>query len=281
MRKRRMRPGNPSASLVVRPLVGDISPDLFHSLLERGSRDRSGLFIAEGFRALHAAVRYGAPVAGLAVCKELLHSADARFLVRGLVDLGCPIVRLNKGVFTGLAHASEPQGVLLALRQNWQPLPQKVSKRDLWLGVENIRTPGNLGTLLRSAQAAGATGLMVFGPPRDRADPWDPGCVRASMGSLFALKVIQTSHQSFRKWHGRYEMRVLGADGEATTDYRKVSFRKPTLVMLGEERKGLSEAQRATCDAFVKIPMCHGVDSLNIAMAGTLLVYQAMGQRGA
>jgi RNA methyltransferase, TrmH family len=274
-----MRQSNPSASFAVCPPAGDLTVELFQSLQDRRFRDRNGLFLAEGFRALHAVVAHGARVAGLAVCRELLHSSEARLLIKRLQDSGCPTVKLSQPRFQELARAAEPQGVLLAIRQEWRPLPEQITKRDLWLGVENIRSPGNLGTLLRSAHAVGARGLMVFGPPRDRADPYDPGCVRSSMGSLFAMDVVQTNHQAFRKWPLRNEIRVLGADGGSATDYRRISYQKPTLLMLGEERAGLSEGQMGSCDGFARIPMYPGPDSLNLATAGTVLLYEIYNQR--
>lgn len=120
---------------------------------------------------------------------------------------------------------------------------------------------------------------MVIGPPRDRADPYDPMVVRASMGSLMAMNIIATNHQVIRRWPCRYETRIIGADGGAATDYRRLDYRKPTILMLGEERSGLSNAQRTTCDGFARIPMAKGVDSLNVAMAGTLLLYEAVRER--
>ncbi|MBC8066245.1 MAG: RNA methyltransferase [Chlorobia bacterium] len=267
------------ASLALCPLNGDLTFDLLQSLTDRSVRDRHGFYLAEGFRALHSAVSNKAPIAALAICRELLHSTEARRIVQDLKSQGCPVLNLTRSQFEDLARAPEPQGVILLLRQQWQPLPGSVRRKDLWLGIEQIRTLGNLGTLLRSAHAAGATGLMVFGPPRDRADPYDPLVVRASMGSLFALQIISTSHQAIRRWPRRYEIRIIGADGGASTDYRRLDYRKPALIMLGEERQGLGDAQRATCDAFVHIPMVKGVDSLNLAMAGTILLYEAHRQR--
>jgi len=99
------------------------------------------------------------------------------------------------------------------------------------------------------------------------------------MGAIFAMRHVATSHGSFRDWRCRAQVQVLGATGEAAEDYRLKSYRAPTVLLLGNERSGLSEAQRATCDAFIKIPMAAGIDSLNVAMAGTVLLYEAFNQR--
>lgn len=274
-----MRQSNASASLVLPSLHRELTLDLLHSLSDRAERDRLQLYTAEGFRALHSAIAHKAPLAGLAVCRELLHSSEARRAIQDLRARGTPFLHLTRTQFESLTKAPDPQGVILVLNQRWKSLPPKVKRGDVWLGVERIRTPGNLGTLLRSAQAAGATGLMVIGPPRDRADPHDPAVVRASMGSLWSLDIIATNHQALRRWPCRYETRVIGADGGAATDYRRLDYRKPTILMLGEERSGLSEAQRITCDCFARIPMAKGMDSLNLAMAGTLLLYEAVRTR--
>ena len=274
-----MQRNNPLASLDLAPHNGDLSFTFLQSLAERQTRDLQGRYLAEGFRALHAAIAQQAPITGLAICRELLHSTEARYAIQNLRSQGIKTLNLTRTQFEQLARAPEPQGVILVLKQQWQPLPSTVKRKDLWLGVEHIRTPGNLGTLLRSAHAAGANGLIIIGPPRDRTDPYDPVVVRASMGSIFALDIISTTHQAIRRWPCRYETRILGADGAADTDYRKLDYRKPTILMLGEERQGLSEAQRTTCDTFARIPMAKGVDSLNLAMAGTLLLYEAVRSR--
>lgn len=267
-----MRSNAASAS----PLQGLLTPEFVSSLRDRDRRDRYGLFLAEGLRFLCTAVDTGYPISGLVVCRKLLHGALAHTLIR---RAGVPTLELSEAEFVRLSAAEEPQGVLLILRQAWHPLPQRVGPRDIWLGVERIRTPGNLGTLMRSASAVGATGVMVFAPARDRADPFDPSCVRASMGSCFRMRVVGTTHREFRSWRHRHELMVVGADGGADRDYRQVKYRRPVLLMLGNERDGLSEEQLNTCDGFMRIPMVGEVDSLNVAMAGSVLLYEAWSQR--
>lgn len=111
------------------------------------------------------------------------------------------------------------------------------------------------------------------------ADPFDPQSVRASMGSIFAHRMIRTTHASFRKWARRGDLSVVGASPEAQTDYRSVTYRRGVVLMLGHERSGLSDGQRNTCDRMVRIPMVGSPDSLNLAMAGTLMLYEVLNQR--
>jgi RNA methyltransferase, TrmH family len=273
-----MRPDRSPLPIVVSSLGLRLSPDLIHQLREREFRDRHSLFFATGTRFLVRAVDNGCAFAGLLVCRSRLNPVTGT-IVKRIRDAGTPVVDISPREMDLLSGSTEPQATLSVHPQLWQELPARVSRQDLWLGLESIRTPGNLGTLLRSAEAAGATGIFGFGRPSELPDPFDPAAVRASMGSLFALRFVRTSHREFRKWKLRYELKVIGADGAAGTDYRAVSLRRSTLLLLGHERSGLSDAQRATCDGFVKIPMDGSVDSLNLAMAGTVLLFEARNQR--
>ena len=276
--------------LVVRP-VPDLSFELVKTLHQRAARDARGLFLAEGARFLSAAIENGAAFAGMVVCPTRLASAPSRDLVTRLERAGVPRLRASPEEYRALSpgtsdageNAAAGQGVLMLLHQRWEPLPERPGRRDLWIGVESVRTLGNLGTLLRSGDAAGATGLVVFdraeGGSPTGVDPYDPAAVRATMGSLFAHRLVRTTHRAFRRAPGRRGLLVLGSTPEATQDYREPDLRRPVVLMLGDERKGLSEGQRATRDGFVRIPMVGAPDSLNLAMAGTLMLYEALNQR--
>jgi TrmH family RNA methyltransferase len=274
-----MRPEASPRPIVVRPFSGEFSLELVHSLRERRVRDSTGLYIAEGVRFLAAATDAAAPLVGLVTCPRLMSGALPFTIVNRAKKSGCPVLTCTDEEFRELSLANDGQGVLMVLRQRFEELPQQVRRDDLWIGVESILSPGNLGTLLRAGEAAGATGLMVFGNAMERADPFDPATIRATMGSIFAHRYVATTHRDFRRWNRRYEVTVVGATAEAQTDYRSLSYRRPTVLMLGHERSGLSDAQRKTCDAFVRIPMRGRPDSLNVAMAGTLLLYEALNQR--
>lgn len=271
--------------VVARP-IPDLSPDLLLALRGRAERDARGLFLAEGARFLIAALDHGAPFAGIAVCPHLLRGCALREDVVRVERAGVPLIRLSPKAYARASPgtpdgAAAGQGAILVLRQAWEPLP-KPADADLWIGVETVRSGGNLGTLLRSGHAAGATGLVVFdrceGGTETGADPHDPSAVRATMGSLFAHRLVRTTHRAFRRW-ARGRVAAFGATAEGAVDYRLADYRRPALLMLGDERKGLSEGQRATCGTLVRIPMLGAADSLNLAMAGTILLYEAHNQR--
>ena len=182
--------------------------------------------------------------------------------------------------FTQLGFSPEPQGLALVLKQPWLHLDQvRLNGPSTWLGIESSRNPGNLGTILRAAKACGAEGLMVFGNRGQTADVFDPQVIRASMGAALQLRFVRTTYRELERWSYRSEIRVIGADAAGTLDYRQVKFRRPVLIMLGDERSGLSPGQTAACDVFARLPMARGVDSINVAMAATVLLYEAYGQK--
>lgn len=271
--------GKSARSFAVRADLGAPTPDLIRALRERPARDSTGLFAVEGIRFLSSALDAASEVSGLLVCPRLLTNPTGQTLVRRLRTAGTPTLEVDPATFRELAHAPEAQGVIATLPLRWEALPERVARNDLWLAVDTIRSPGNVGTLLRAGEAAGATGLMVFDPRATGPDPHDPLTLRATMGSLFAMRLVRTCHQSFRSWTHRYELTVVGATGDSPVDYRGITYRRPTVLMLGDERSGLSEAQRRTCDATVRIPMHGRGDSLNVAMAGTILLFEVRNQR--
>jgi TrmH family RNA methyltransferase len=236
------------------------------------------------------AIEHQAVLAGLVFCPYGL-TGGAKELVTDLERAGLPLLRVSRseygrlspGTSTAGENPAAGQGVLLLLRQAWEPLPLETASTDCWIGVESVRSPGNLGTLLRAGDASSATGLIVFdrceGGSESGADPYDPSAVRATMGSLFAHRFVRTTHRAFRVWARAKGVRAIGATGEATTDFREAEYRGPVVLMLGDERKGLSEGQRKTCHDVVRIPMVGSSDSLNLAMAGTLMLYEAFRQR--
>lgn len=271
--------GNSARPFDVRAELGAPTPDLIRALRDRPAREATGLFAVEGIRFLSTAIDAASEVHGLLVNPQLLTNPAGQAMVRRLRAAGTPTTVVDPPTFRDLSQAPEAQGVIALLPLRWQPLPEQIGRHDLWLAVDTIRSPGNVGTLLRAGEAAGATGLMVFDPRATGPDPHDPVVLRATMGSLFAMRLVRTCHQAFRKWSHRYELTVVGATGESDVDYRGITYRRPTVLMLGDERSGLSEAQRATCDTTVRIPMHGRADSLNVAMAGTLLLFEARNQR--
>lgn len=209
--------------------------------------------------------------------EQLVLGAQAPGYARRLArDRPEPTLRVSARQFDALSAAREPSGIGAVVRQRWSKLPPR-SAPGLWLGLERVRSPGNVGALLRTCEAVGVRGLVLLG---EQVDPFDPVAIRATMGSVFGMPLVRAEASEVETWKRRANVRVLGAAGEGARDYTDRVWRGRVLLQLGCERGGLSETQRALCDELVAIPMTGEVDSLNVAVAGGVLLYEARRQRG-
>ena len=178
---------------------------------------------------------------------------------------------------SGLGGAADPQGLGAVVRQHWTPLERiRASNAPCWVMLETMRSSGNLGTILRTSEATGGSGLILLG---DAIDPYDPATVRATMGAQFGQRFVRTSADELRSWQGRRHFSLVGTAPAATIDYQEVDLRGPTMLLLGDERKGLSRELQSLCDEVVRIPMVGGTDSLNVSVAAGVLLYEVFNQR--
>lgn len=255
------------------PLTAAELPRLVLSLRDRIERDRRQLFWLEGLRGLLNARRFGHRPAGVVWCRKLLPSSAARRQVRAMEADGVPSAHLSPGRFRELAGLPRASGVGLVLRQRWTPLAGvKAADARPLLAVEGVRSAGNLGTMLRTAEAVGAP-VACVGP---RPDPFAPPAVRASMGGLAAGRVSRCSAAGLRQWADGKGVRVLGLDPAGGLDWRDAAGGGPTAVVVGEERRGLTDAMRAACDALVSLPVRGQADSLNVGVAAGVMLYACL-----
>ena len=183
------------------PLVSNARDPRFlalRSLQTHQARFHTGLHIIEGIRHLARAVEHNAPIESVFVDPSVLSNSFGQKLAKRLRKRGIPGIRLSHQLYGGLTLASEPQGVGAILRQQWLPVDGlRAERNSLWLAVESIESSGNLGTIIRTAEAAGATGVFIL---NSDCDPYDPATVRATMGSLFSQKLIRCSPNEFTNW---------------------------------------------------------------------------------
>jgi len=137
-----------------------------------------------------------------------------------------------------------------------------------------VRDPGNLGTIIRTADAVGAAGVILVGTS---CDPYSRECVRATMGSIFAVPLVKMTREAFLAWCRGWPGDVVGTHLNCDEDFRKASYRAPALLVMGSEGPGLSEPLVKACTRLVKIPMAGQLDSLNLAVATALMLYQIRG----
>jgi len=250
---------------------------LIRSLIaDRRAREASGCIFVEGIRNFITALDHGWSVHTLVYSERLLIAPVARKWVRSLKRANTPYCRVTPEQFRSLSFTPRASGVGAILRQKMLGLEEvSVPDRACWIAVDQIRTPGNLGTLMRTACAAGAAGFFLLG---DAADAFHPVAVRASMGSIFGLPLVRTNMKDLRRWTREHCVQVVGGSPDGNVLFNQTRYDARVLLMIGEERRGLTAEQRSLCNKLVRIPMQEGLDSLNAAVAGSLLLYEV--QRG-
>jgi RNA methyltransferase, TrmH family len=227
------------------------------SLFDKKGRRETGLFAAEGMGMLERAADLG---------WDPIHFVSTKPV--SIWDGVRPLLVSDK-IMAELSAQNNPHDVLATFKQRFQPHP---GKTGVWLGLEEIRDPGNLGTIIRTADAAGAAGLVLIG---DCCDPYSPDCVRASTGSIFAVPLVRMNVESFADYAKAFPGEVVGTSMAAKADYRRV-YGTDMVMVLGSESRGLSQPVSAACGTMVRIPMKPGVESLNLATAAALMLYETM-----
>jgi RNA methyltransferase, TrmH family len=238
---------------------------------DRRYRDEHRLFFVEGVRNFVEAIDWRFSVETLLYSEKLLTAPLARKLVRQLKRAGAPFCRVSPEAFRSISHAERASGVAAILHQRVQALEQtRPDQFSCWTVLSHVQSLGNFGTLLRTSAASGATGFILLGP---QIDPYEPVVVRATMGALFKQKLVRTNFERFRRWIETHHLPVIGASPDGEVEYDRVRYKRPTILFLGHERSGLTEEQRSLCRQIVRIPMVGGTDSLNLGVAGSLLLY--------
>jgi len=256
-----------------------ISPDARSTLdairrlqADRAHRDARGTFFVEGVRNVVQAVENSFRIETLIYSERLLIVPIARKLVRDSRRSGTPTVSVSPETFRQISTTHRASGVGAIVAQRWSPLHGTSPRAGLcWVVLEAVRSEGNLGSLVRSSEAIGGAGFILVG---SRIDPFDPAVVRASMGALFRQTFIRTGSVSLRSWLRRHRCRVIGASPDGSADLHCFDYPRPTILVLGEERQGLTPLLRELCSDLVRIPMVGVADSLNLAVAGSLLLYE-------
>lgn len=246
-------------------------------LRERKARQETGCFYAEGLRIVVEAVQQSAPIETLVVAPDLLTSKMGQELVETQRSAGVEVLEVSPDVFQSIALKEAPVGIAAVIRQNWLALTQALlAPGDLWVALDEVADPGNLGTILRTNDAVGGKGLILLD---HSTDPYDPTAIRASMGALFSQRLVKASLEEFLAWKQRWGVTLVGTSGASEVDYQDFHYPEPLVVLMGSEREGLSEKHIHACDAMVRIPMVGRSDSLNLAVATALVIYEVFHQK--
>ena len=236
---------------------------------DKRQRQLDGLMLVEGFDEIQLALSAGYRPQTLLSAPELIS--------RQLEGIDTETITVTQAVFEKISYRQNPDGWLAIF-----PLPHisledlKLSETPLLIVAESIEKPGNLGAILRTADAAGVDALFVCDP---RVDPYSPNVVRASRGTLFTVPVIETNSTQAAIFLQRNGIRVLAATPSAKEEYIRQDLRGPLAVVVGTEAEGLSDFWLSQADMSVKIPMMGKVNSLNVSVSTALIVYEAIRQR--
>jgi TrmH family RNA methyltransferase len=246
------------------------------ALRQRKAREETGLFFAEGIRIVGEALGVEADVRTVVAAPRLLSSDYGQLIAQKLVDRGVICVEVTDEVFQSISSKEGPQGLGAVVGQRWETLGGTNAGSELcWIALDEVQDPGNLGSIMRTAEAVGAAGLILLG---QSTDPYDPGAVRASMGSIFSQRLIRASFSEFVAWARAHDYPVIGTSDKALTDFEQATYRSPFVLLMGSEREGLAPAQQIVCDQIVSIPMVGRADSLNLAVATGLVLYESFKQ---
>lgn len=238
------------------------------ALADKKGRSESGKFVVEGAEFIKRAVKGGWEI------DTLLVAENNEALVEGLevVHLAREVIVTTLAVMGRVTGKDNPQPVLAVVKQRWGALGKA---KGLWVALERVRDPGNLGTILRTCEAAGVEGVILVG---DCTDPFGPEAVRASMGSVLGLPVVKTDTNGLLAWAKAEGVTLYGTRMAGSVDYRDVLVKRPAVVVMGNESDGLSDVVADACAQVVRIPMAGGVESLNVAAAVAVVVFGWMGR---
>lgn len=239
-------------------------------------REASGHFFIEGLRTVGEAVQTGAPIQSLVIAPELLVSEFGLSLLNHPTVRDVERIEVSAEIYEKIAHKEGPQGIGAVVQQNWHALKcLNPDQTDLWVALDQVADPGNLGTIMRTANAVGCRGLILLG---SSTDPHDPTAVKASMGTVFSLALVKSDWDAFRQWQKANQVGLVGTSDAAETDYQAIHYPRPLILLMGSERHGLPTEMIAACGSVVRIPMQGRADSLNLAVATSIMLYEIYNQ---
>ena len=244
------------------------------------ARHHQSAYWIEGIRNFIQAHDANIPFDTIVLSEILLQSSLAEKLARKLHARGIPRLKLTPEQFRTISLTERASGIGAIVRQQWTPHTAPPRPGLCHLVVEHIRSPGNLGTILRTAEATGVAGILFVGPPGSHGyaqspfvDPFDPAVVRASMGGIFHLPLTRLSYSQLAHWSHINKIPFVALSPEAQKPWTNLPT-GPLAIALGEERHGLSPQLRALCKQTVSLPMSGRADSLNVSIAAGVLLYE-------
>lgn len=250
------------------PIIKDIK-----ALSLKKARDESKTFLAEGLKLVIDALDRGWTIRTLVYAKAGKGKPLVEKVAARTVAAGGLVLEVSEKVMSSITRRENPQMVAAVFEQRWTPLKEIQPKgSETWIALDRVRDPGNLGTIIRTADATGASGVILVG---DCTDPFSMETVRATMGSMFALPLVKTSPVDFLKWKKSVDARLVATHLAGAVDYRTIDYKsKPVILMMGNEQSGLPDELAQAADKLARIPQVGMADSLNLAVATGVMLFE-------
>ena len=235
-------------------------------------RRRTGLFVVEGRRELEHCVEQRFEVESVYVCKEMVGEGEDVWMDR------LEVIEVTRAVYEKMAYRGSTEGMIAVVKERKLQLGDlRLREKPLLMVVERVEKPGNLGAILRSADAAGVDAVIVCDA---LTDLWNPNLIRSSIGAVFTVPCVLCGSDEcicFLKERG---VQILTAQLQDSEEYYDVDMKQGTAIVMGTEATGLTEVWRQAADAHIRIPMLGRLDSLNVSVSAAVLLYEAVRQRG-
>ena len=250
------------------PLVKDIK-----ALALKKFRDQQNAFMAEGLKLVIDALDLGWTIRTLVFAKAGRGNSAVETVAARTVAKGGTVLEVGEKVLSAITRRDNPQMVVGVFTQRMVQLNDvRPAGSDVWVALDRVRDPGNLGTVIRTADAVGAKGVILVG---DTTDPFSVETVRATMGSVFAVPVVRCTAEAFLQWRKNFAGLVVGTHLAGAVDYRSIDYRgRPVVLLMGNEQQGLPEVLATACDRLARIPQAGRADSLNLAVATGVMLFE-------
>lgn len=251
------------------PIIKDIK-----ALTNKKTREETGTFMAEGLKLVIDAIELGWTIRTLVYAKDAKSKPLVEQMAARTVAAGGLVLEVTEKVLSSVTRRDNPQMVVGIFDHRWMPL-RDIRPRDgeTWVALDRVRDPGNLGTIIRTADAAGASGVILVG---ETTDPFSLETVRATMGSVFAVPVARATVEEFIAWKKTAGVAVVATHLAGSVDYRTIDYKKkPVVILMGNEQSGLPEQLAKEANALARIPQQGRADSLNLAVATAVMLFEA------
>lgn len=251
------------------PIIKDI-----RALSQKKGREESGTFMAEGLKLVIDALDLGWAITTLIYAKNAKDKPLVAKVAARTVAAGGLVLEVSEKVLSAITRKDNPQMVAGVFRTRWKDISAiRPASGETYVALDRVRDPGNLGTIIRTADAAGASGVILIG---ETTDPFSLETVRATMGSVFAVPVTRTTPEGFLAWKKSAGARIVATHLAGAVDYRTINYAdRPVVLLMGNEQQGLPDQLAREADALARIPQQGLADSLNLAVATSVMLFEA------